>query len=440
MGLLSRLVSRQKGIGVNEFFESRGWILGGRNYSGVTVTETTAMRFATVYACVRVLAETLASLPIFVYRQQNSGRREKAINHPAYYLLHDQPNEEMTSYNWRETMMASLLLGGNAYSILTHNGRGQVIDAYPVPWYQVNVTRDPNSHELQYWIMDRGKSEFYPRERVLHIPGLGYDGLIGFSPIRMNAQAVGLGMAQLEFAERFYGQGMNIGGVLEYPGELKDTAYSRLKSDLMDRGAGLENSHIPLILEAGAKFSRIPMPLTEAQFIESRRLSKEDICSIYRVPPHMVADLSRSTNNNIEQQSLEFVQYTMLPYLSKWEQALNRKFFTQSERRQGYYVKFNVDGLLRGDAKSRAEALNVMRQNGVINADEWRELYEMNPQGSETGEVYLVNGNMKPVSKLLEPPPQAIPEGGDSEYARNAGSEPMEGEGQSGGAGDGTDS
>lgn len=387
--------------------------IGGRStHAGVRVNEDRALRYVIVYACVRVLAETLGSLPLFVYRERADGGREKARDHPLYWLLHDEPNPDMDSLTMRETMTGHMALSGNAYGILTLNRRGEVMEIYPWPWDQMRVDRDPATGKVIYWLRDRGKEEKLPAERVLHVHLWGPDGLTGYSPIRMAREAVGLGLAATEFAARFYGQGMNVGGVLEHPGTLDDRAYQRLKQDVEELWSGLENSWKPIILEEGMKYNRIPMPLKDAQFIEQQKFNRDEICALFRVPPHMVANLERSTHSNIEHQSLEFVMYTMLPWITRWEQAVNRRLFTRREREQGYYCKFNLSGLLRGDAKSRAEALHIMRNDGIINADEWRELEEMNPQEGGAGKLYLINGNMVPIGP--DGRPQEPGKGGDA--------------------------
>ncbi|GEA17508.1 phage portal protein [Moorella sp. E306M] len=398
MGLLSRLLF--KNYTMEDFDRDvKAWFGAGQpTMAGVRVNEQTAMRYITVYSCVRVLAETLASLPLFVYRRRSDGGSDKARDHPVYGLLHDLPNDEMTSLTWREAQMGHLALSGNCYSIITPNRRGQPVDLYPVGWHLVEPVRNQETGKIEYHINDRGKIEVFPAERVFHIPGLGYDGIRGYSPIRMAQEAIGLGLAATEFAARFYAQGMNIGGILEHPGQLSDKAYERLQRDVEKSWSGLKNAWRPIILEEGMKFNRIPMPLTDAQFVETRKLNRDEICGLFRVPPHMIANLERATFSNIEHMSLEFVMYTMLPWVKRWEQTINWKLFTKQEREQGYYAKFNLSGLLRGDAKSRAEALHIMRQDGVINADEWREMEEMNPIEDGSGKVYLINGNMIPVS------------------------------------------
>ncbi|MGO4181218.1 phage portal protein [Paenibacillus sp. TAF43_2] len=399
MGFLSKVVAKGESYSMDDFDKQvRQRIQTGRSNTGLDVNEETAMKFVTVYSCLRVLSETIASLPLNVYKERKGGGSDKAFDHPLHELLYLLPNDEMTTVTWREQQIASQVISGNCYSVITKNQRGLPIDIYPVPWTDCKPFRDQSDQKIKYRIMDRGKSEVFPADMVFHVPGLGFDGLVGYSPVYMGAESIGVGMAASEFAARFYGQGMNVGGVLEYPAAMSDTAYERLKEDLNLKGAGLANSWKPLILEEGAKFSRIPMPLSEAQFIESRKFTRDEICGLFRVPPHMIANLERSTNNNIEQQSIEFVQYSLVPYLVAWEKTLNWKLFTPAERRAGYYAKFNVAALLRGDYKSRQEGLATMRQNGIINADKWLEMEDMNPIGGTEGQSYLVNGTMIPTA------------------------------------------
>lgn len=398
MGLLSRVVAGKQAYTLENFEQSLFMRSRGHTLSGVSVSEDSAMRFITVFSCVRVLAEGVGALPLHVYRRRKNGNgKDQADDHPTFSLLHDAPNVEMTSQSWRESQVGHLASSGNCYSVLTLNRRGQVAEIYPVPWYDCCPVRNRQTNKLEYNLNDRGKIETLPAEMILHVPGFGFDGIVGYSPIRMAAEAVGLGMAASEFTSRFYGNGMNIGSAVEFPNSMSDEAYNRMKAWIEENGPGLANSWKPIILEEGGKFSRFPLTFVDAQFIETRKLNRDEICGLFRVPPHMIANLERSTNNNIEHQSIEFVMHTLMPYLTRIEQACNQKLFTPEERAEGYYVKFNVSGLLRGDYKSRQEGLNIQRQNGVINADEWRDMEEMNPIEDGSGQAYLVNGNMIPV-------------------------------------------
>lgn len=368
------------------------------------ITEDSAMRQATVLSAVRVLAEAMASLPLFLYRERD-GKREKATDHPLYYLLHDAPNDEMTYADWMTAQMTSLAPSGNCYSIVTRNQRGAVIDMYPVPWELVTVQRDPVTKRIYYEVAQGPQDsnpEKYGADRVLHIKLLSRDGITGQSVIRMAAHHIALGLGATEFLGKFYEQGMSIGAVLEHPGTLSDSAYENLKTSLEEDATGMGNAWRPFILEEGMKLSRVAMPFKDVQLVEMLKLGRDEICGLFRVPPHMVANLERATFSNIEHLSLEFVTYTLLPYVRMFEQAINQKLLTREERRQGYYARFNVDGLLRGDYKSRQEGLAIQRQNGVINADEWREFEERDPIDDGSGKVYLVNGNMIPINQAAK--------------------------------------
>lgn len=411
MGFLTRLVVKNQvsGYTPDDFFERyMGRIGGFANHSGVSVNEESALRFITIYSCVRVLSEALASLPLVVYKSRPSGGADKGVDHPVFDLLYAEPNSEMNTSTWREQQMGNLVISGNSYSVITRNGRGQAIDVYPVPWEQCWPYRDPADWAIKYRVNDRGKYEVFPSSEVFHIPGLGWDGILGYSPIRMAHESIGIGMAAAEFAARFYGQGMAAGGIVEHPTELSDPAYKRFKEDIEENWSGMKNAWKPIILEGGAKYSSISMPMKDAQFIETRKFSRDEICGLFRVPPHMIADLEKSTNNNIEQQSLEFVIYSLLPYVTKWENAINWKLFSQRDRKQGYYAKFNLSGLLRGDYLSRQQGLAVQRQNGIINANEWRDLEEMNPIDGPEGSAILVNGNMIPITVAMQNSAQPI--------------------------------
>lgn len=412
MGVLTRILARSYSM---EDFDREvlSRIRGGLSHAGVQVSESTAMRLIDVYACVRVIAETMGSLPVSVYRRRPTGGADKVPDHPVTRLLTIEPNPDMTGQTMVETVTANCAISGNGYAVITPDMSGRPVDLYPFKWTNVQPERDPETKLIRYRMTtDDGRQEVFPVERVLHVAGFSFDGLQGLSPIAHAAEMVGIGLATQEFLARFYGQGMNVGGVLEHPGKLSDKARQNLISDLEAKGAGLANSWRPLVLEEGMKFSRIPMPLKDAQTVEMLKLTRDQIAALFRIPPHMIANLERATFSNVEHLSLEFVKYSMLPWITRWERECNRKLFTRREKEQGYYVKFNVEGLLRGDYKSRQEGLAIQRQNGVINADEWRELEEMNPIPGGAGQVYLVNGNMVPLDETGRPEP---PGGGGEE-------------------------
>ncbi len=362
----------------------------GSTTSGKTVNERTALQTTAVYACVRILAETIASLPLHTYRYTDRGK-EKALEHPLYYLLHNEPNSEMTSFVFRETLMSHLLLWGNAYAQIIRDGRGQILSLYPLLPDKMTVDRATNGEIIYQYRTDRGVY-LLRREEVLHIPGLGFDGLIGYSPIAMAKNAIGMAIATEEYGASFFANGANPGGVLEHPGVVKDPKRVRESWNAVYQGSS--NAHRVAVLEEGMKFQAIGIPPEQAQFLETRKFQINEIARIFRVPPHMLADLEKSSFSNIEQQSLEFVKYTLDPWVIRWEMAIQKALFLPSEKKQ-YFVKFNLDGLLRGDYQSRMSGYATGRQNGWLSSNDIRELENMNPIPTELGgDLYLINGNL----------------------------------------------
>lgn len=374
--------------------------LFGRTTSGKPVNERTAMQTTAVYACVRILAEAIASLPLHVYEYQDDGGKKLVHDHPLYYLLHDEPNPEMTSFVFRETLMSHLLIWGNAYAQIIRDGAGRVLGLYPLLPDKMEVQRDDKGNI--YYVYSRNSDENpmfkeygnikLKAEDVLHIPGLGFDGLIGYSPIAMAKNAVGMTLACEEYGASFFANGANPGGVLEHPGVLKDPSKVRESWNSVYRG--VNNAHKIAVLEEGMKYQQIGIPPEEAQFLETRKFQINEIARLYRIPPHMVGDLDKSSFSNIEQQSLEFVKYTLDPWVIRWEQSLQRSLLLPGEKGK-YFIKLNVDGLLRGDYQSRMNGYAVGRQNGWFSANDIREMENMNPiPDEEGGNLYLINGAM----------------------------------------------
>jgi HK97 family phage portal protein len=302
----------------------------------------------------------------------------------------------MTSFVFRETLMSHLLLWGNAYAQIIRNGHGRPIALYPLLPDRVRVDRD-NNGELVYFYYGDDKEVKLSRDDILHIPGLGFDGLVGYSPIAMAKNAVGMALATEEYGAKFFANGANPGGVLEHPATIKD--IQRVKESWTAAYGGSGNSHRVAVLEEGMKFSTIGIPPEQAQFLQTRKFQINEIARIFRVPPHMVGDLEKSSFSNIEQQSLEFVKYTLDPWVIRWEQALEKALLLPGER-QHLFIKFNVNGLLRGDYQSRMQGYATARQNGWMSANDIRELEDLNRIPPELGgDLYLVNGSM---SKLAD--------------------------------------
>ena len=380
---------------------SYSFFMGG-SASGKQVNERTSMQMTAVYSCVRILSEAVASLPLNVFRYTGNGGKEKAFDHPLYRLLHDEPNPEMSSFIFRETLMTHLLLWGNAYAQIIRNGKGEVIALYPLMPDRMTVDRDSNGRLYYKYrksnddapTMESGVVSLAPSD-VLHVPGLGFDGLVGYSPIAMAKNAIGLAIAAEEYGSKFYANGAAPSGVLEHPGTLKDP--TRVRDSWNSTFGGSSNSHKVAVLEEGMKYTPISISPNEAQFLETRKFQINEIARIFRVPPHMVGDLEKSSFSNIEQQSLEFVKYTLDPWVIRWEQALYRTLLSEEEKKT-YFFKFNVEGLLRGDYQSRMQGYATARQNGWMSANDIRELEDLDRIPAELGgDLYLINGNMLPL-------------------------------------------
>lgn len=400
MGILERLgLKRQRGEPKNKYEGNDFSLLFGRTTSGKTVNERTALQTTAVYACVRILSETIASLPLHVYRYIEGGKT-KDTEHALYTILHDEPNPDMTSFVFRETLMSHLLIWGNAYSQILRDRSGQVIGLYPLLPDQMSVHRSEKGK--LYYVYNRYEEDnpnfqekgsiVLSQEEVLHIPGLGFDGLIGYSPIALAKNAVGMTLACEEYGASFFGNGANPGGVLEHPGILKDPAKVRDSWNAVYQGT--RNAHKVAVLEEGMSYKQIGIPPEEAQFLETRKFQINEIARLFRIPPHMVGDLEKSSFSNIEQQSLEFVKYTLDPWVVRFEQAFKKSLLLPEEKKT-HFIKFNVDGLLRGDYQSRMNGYAIGRQNGWLSTNDIRELEELNPiPPEEGGDLYLINGNM----------------------------------------------
>ena len=398
MGILSGIFkSRDKPQNATSGSAYRFFI--GGSSSGKNVNERSAMQMTAVYSCVRILSEAVASLPLHVYKYNSDGGKEKAVKHPLYFLLHDEPNPEMTSFVFRETLMTHLLLWGNAYAQIIRNGKGEIIALYPLMPNRMTVDRDDKGQ--LYYLYNTSKDDaptmkgsmvnLKPSD-VLHIPGLGFDGLVGYSPIAMAKNAIGMAIACEEYGAKFFANGATPGGILEHPGTVKDP--QRVRESWTSAFGGSSNANKVAVLEEGMKYTPISISPEQAQFLETRKFQINEIARIFRVPPHMVGDLEKSSFSNIEQQSLEFVKYTLDPWVARWEQAIVRSLLSADEKTQ-YFVKFNVDGLLRGDYQSRMNGYAIGRQNGWMSANDIRELENLDriPE-EEGGDLYLINGNM----------------------------------------------
>lgn len=395
MGLFSRKKKETRNLDQKtaDFIKGVDLDTGQQSNSGVEVDEESSLKISAVYACVKVIAETIASLPLVLLKELSNGDNEKAKQHPLYSVLHDSPNSEMTSFTFREMLMTNLLLWGNAYALIKRDANGHVVELYPLKSKNMVVERDAVTNAIKYtYTNNKGITKTYKPKQVLHIPAFTFDGIVGVSPITYAREAMGLSLATEEFGARFFGNGARPGGVLEHPGIVKDP--EKLRDSWNKVYQGTQNSHKVAVLEEGMKYHEIGMSPEDSQFLQTRAFQINEICRIFRVPPHMIGDLSRSTFSNIEHQSIDFVVHTIRPWIARWEQAITRSLLNDEEKTI-YYARFNVNGLMRGDFNSRMSGYAIARQNGWMSANEIRALEDMNKIPSDQGgDLYLLNGNM----------------------------------------------
>jgi HK97 family phage portal protein len=362
-----------------------------------SIDTRTAMKYSAVFACNRVLSETLASMPIMEYRKKPDGTREQTSDTAAYDILHNAPNEEMSPFNFKECCMGAINLGGNSVSQRLVNKRKELVGLYPFEHQRVRIERDKTTKKLIYTVKDGVNAPIFQRGEVFHIPGPSLNGVVGLSPIEYVASAIRLGLSYEKFGVNFYKNGANSSGGFSIPGELGEEAFNRLKKTLAENYTGLKNTGKPMLLEGGLTFQPWTIKPVDAQLIENKRFQKEDIASIYRVPMHMIQDLSHATFSNIENLSLQFVVYTMLPHFKRWEENINAQLLPLSERKAGYYLEFKVDSLLRGDMKSRSEAYAAGRTGGWLSVNDIRKLENMAP--IPNGDIYMMPLNFVEAGK-----------------------------------------
>ena len=369
---------------------------GSRNSAGVNVTPMSAMRTSAVWACIRVLSTSYASLPLHVKRRTAQGMIIDAVNEPIYDVLHRNPNPEQTSFIFRMVAMAHLCLYGNAYAEIEFDYFGNPINLWPIPaWCCRPLRTEKKELYYQVSIPDTGETKNLQPYRILHIMGLGTDGMQGLSPIRQHAETIGITLAADQFSGMFFSNGMNIGGIVEHPNKLSITGSTNLRNSLNEKYAGLGNSHRLMLLEEGMKYTKIGINPMEAQLLEERQYQIEDIARIYGVQLHKIGHLLHATFSNIEHQAIEFVTDTMLPWVVNFEQEYDRKLCFN-----GQYTKHSMEGLLRGDTAARAAFYKELFYISSITPDEIREKEDMNPEPDGMGRRYYIPGNMVPADRI----------------------------------------
>ena len=409
MGLLEQLLNPKRvSLGPLPLTAAKvaEWLDGSSpTLSGARIGPESAMRISTVYACVRIISEDIASSPLHLYRRLERGK-ERATEHPLYWLLHNAPNRYMTTMQWRETMQGHLLLRGNAYSEIERDGLGRITALWPLRPDRMEAPKLAADGSLLYtYQTPNGERVEMAQTQVLHLRGLSPDGVMGYSPVQLQRETLAHAAGLADYGNRFFGNNASPGGVLQHPGKLSTEAAARLKTSWEAAHKGLENSHRVAILEEGITWQQVGMAPEDSQFIESRKLSREEIASeIFRVPPHKIGELSRSTNNNIEEQSISYVSDTLQAWFVRWEQQLSVSCLTPAEQRV-YFCEHLMDAKLRGKTLERYQGYAQMLNWGVFSPNDVREKENMNPTAD--GDVYLQPLNMVPQG--TEPQPQVVP-------------------------------
>jgi HK97 family phage portal protein len=367
--------------------------------AGMRVSPESALTVSAVFAAVRLLSDVVASLPLIVYRTlSDDGGKERARNHPLYDVLHSTPNTFQDSFTWRRIMMKHILLRGAGYNFIVPGARGFADQLVPIDPDRVVKTTQIESGRLVFSIKEpgaSGRTRLYTQDEVFRICGWTEDGINCQSVLSGYArESVGLAIAQERYAATLFGQGAMHGGALSVPGVLNDEAADRMARSFQKATSGSNNWHRPVVLEQGATWKETTMTAEDSQFILSRRFSVTEIARWFGVPPHMIGDLERSTNNNIEQQSLEFVIYNLTPWLSSWEHAVKHNLILERER-DSYFAEFNIDGLLRGDSESRANFFTKMFAVGAYSTNDIRRIDSKN--AIEGGDQRFIPANMSPL-------------------------------------------
>lgn len=398
--ILSQLFERRN---TTTLRDPEHWLIealgGPASKAGTRVNAETAVKVAAVFACVRLISETIASLPLTLFERKPKGK-DKAVGHPLYALLRECPNPETTAFAFWQMFLTNALLCGDAFALVVRNQGGRIIELWNIPTGSVRICRNPVTKERLFLItLDDGtQMKVYP-ENMFHLQGMRFaKSDRSLNPIDIAREALGLALATEEFGSRFFSQGANMGGIVEYPGGLDDKAFDRFKTSFNEKYAGLGNSSRVLFLEDGAKYQKISFTPDESQFLETRKFQVIEIARFFNVPPHLIMDLERATFSNIEQQSINFVIYCLMPWFVRIEQAILKDLLLPSERAK-LFAKFNANALLRGDTTARTAYYQAGRQNGYLSSDDIRELEDMDAlPDNQGGDVYLVNGNMIPAT------------------------------------------
>lgn len=380
--------------------------------AGIHINAQNALQTTAVFACVRLLSESIASLPLFLYRKTATGK-EKATDLPLYGVLHDVPNPETDSFQFWQAFVANMLIYGRGYAEIVRDGGGRVVQLWNITTPYVRIQRNADTQELEYVVTPNGKEKFTLRkDQVFRVDWFSMDGLNAFKPLELAQNAIGLGEAAEEFASNYFKNGANVGGIIEYPEVMDDNQAEQFRKDVRSNYGGLSNAARLMFLEQGAKFQKVSNTPEESQMLETRKFQVEECARFYNVPLHMIGDLDHATFSNIEQMSLNYVIYSLRPYLVRIERAAVAQLLTTLDR-QTLYTKFSADALLRGDYLSRMQGYAQARQNGWMSANDIRDLEDDESIPAELGgDAYLANGNLRSLAALMNAPAESTKNGG----------------------------
>ena len=368
--------------------------------SGENVTTDSALKQPAVWACVRLIAEDVASLPAKLYESGDDGVRNEVRSHPVARLLRDQPNAEMSPFTMIETITAHVLLYGNGYIEIERNGAGTPVALWPLMPDRVRIRIVDGQVAYEYQSGDT--TTLLPSDKVIHIKGLGSDGVVGYSPVKYARETVGMSRALEKSGGAFFANSSRPSGILSHPGKLSEDAMRRLRESWQSLHSGASNTGRAAILEEGMSWTATSVPHDDAQWLEARQYALQDIARIYRVPPHMIGDLSRAHFNNIESQQIGYLQHTLMPWVRRWEQELNRKLLTATSD-SGIFVEFLADGVLRGNTSDRFDAYKVARETGWLSVNEIRRRENLNP--IDGGDSYIQPLNFMQLGESNDPAP-----------------------------------
>lgn len=393
MGLFDRFFggSKKENRGVTYGYPTSGLTLFGLG-AGKQINEKTALTFSAVYSCVRVLSESIGQLPVHVFKRESDGDRVHSLDHPISAIVSRQPSPIYTPFSFYSTMASNCLLWGNSYAVIERNGAMRPTRLDIIHPSLVTPMFDDNNnvfYEVRSDGLEKSPAKRYDAKEIIHFRGFSYDGINGISPIALHKDSIGLGMAAVEYGASFFGNGASLSGVLEHPSKLSKEASERLINSWNSKYQGSAQAGKTAVLEEGLKYKAISMPPDQAQFIATRKFSVEDVARIFRVPQHMIQNLDNATYSNIEQQSIDYVVHSLTPWLVQMEQEMNQKLFRENER-VDHYVKFNTNGLLRGDQKSRGDYYQTLWNIGAISIDEIRGFEDMNKLPNGQGEKHFV--------------------------------------------------